>query len=192
MKIEGVVKMALKVQKRSLWVTGNCLAFRRYSDCMRTFIRFLALSSILFLWKCIEVQSFPLLETDPKNVQDLRENMELKLECTFGLSLGNRILVTQGSVMEETPVAFNNIPTAVKGLKNAHLTHNTTTHGFFQLTVYVNTKRSLNNLTFSCRSDFANNVQLINSTLPIVVKCKYFRDQFAVVMALCLSFRWSF
>ena len=168
--------MALKAQKRSLWITGNCLAFRRYSDCTCTFIRFLGLSYILFLWKCIEAQSFPLLETDPKNVRDLRENMELKLECTFGLSLGSRILVTQGSVVEETPVVLNNIPTAVKGLKNARLTHNTTTQGFLQVTVYVDTNRSLNNLIFSCRSDFANNVQLINSTQPIVVKCKYFCD----------------
>ena len=154
--------MALKVQKRSLWVTDNCLALPRYSDCMRTFIRLLGLSYILFLWKCIEVQSFPLLETDPKNVQDFRENMELKLECTFGLSLSNRILVTQGSVMEETPVSTSNIPTSVKGLEIARLTHNT--------------NRSLNNLTSSCQSKFPKMVQVINSTQPIVVKFKYFCD----------------
>ena len=178
--------MALKVQKRSLWVTGNCLAFRRYNDCMCTFIRFLGLSYILFLCKCIEVQSFPLVETDPKNVQDLREDMELKLECTFGLSLGNNILVTQGSVMEATRVLGSDIPTSVKGLKNARLTHNNTDQGFLQLTVYVNTNRSLNNLTFSCQSDFLNMVKVINSTLPIVVKCKYFCEQLAVLW-ICVS-----
>ena len=36
-------------------------------------------------------------------------------QCTFELSLGNRILITQGSVMEETPLSNSNIPTAVKG-----------------------------------------------------------------------------
>ena len=184
--------MALKVQKRSLWVTGNCLAFRRYSDSTCTFIRFLGLSFLLFLCKFNKVQSLPLVETDPKNVRDLRENMELKLECTFGASLGSIILVTQGSVVEQTLVTLNNIPTAVKGLKNARLTHNTTTQGFLQFAVYVNTNRSHNNLTFSCRSDFPNGMQVINSTLPIVVKCKYFCDQLALVMDLCISFRWSF
>ena len=138
------------------------------------------------------MQSFPLVKTDPKNVQDLCENMELKLECTFGLSLGNAILVTQGSVMEGTPVTVSDIPTSVKGLKSARLTHNTTTQGFLQLTTYVNTSRSLNNLTFSCQSNFPNSVQVISSTLPIVVKCKYFCDQLAVVVDLCISFRWFF
>ncbi len=77
------------------------------------------------------------MNTNPKNVQDLRENLQLKLECTFGLSLGNTVLVTQRSVMEDTPVTVSDIPTSVKGLKSARLTHNTTTQGFLQLTVYA-------------------------------------------------------
>ena len=127
------------------------------------------------------MQLLPLLETDPKNVQDLRENMELKLKCTFGPSFGNSIVVTQGSVMEHTAITASDVPAAVKGLKSVRITQKIVS-GTIQFAVNVNTNRSLNNLTFSCSSDFANWVQVINSTQPIVVKCKYFCDWLTLVM----------
>ena len=147
------------------------MAIKRVIHCTR----FSGLSFILLLWKCIEVQSFPLLETDPKTVQDLRENMELKLKCTFGPSYGNSIVVTQGSVMEQTSITASVVPAAVEGLKSVRITQNVVS-ATVEFAVYVNTNRSLNNLTFSCTSDFENWFQVINSTLPIVVKCKYFCD----------------
>ena len=101
------------------------------------------------------MQSLSLLETDPKKVQDLRENIKLKLKCTFGPSFSNTILVTQGAVMEQTTVAANDVPAAVKDLKNVRLMHNVM-FGSIQFALYVSTNRSLNNLTFLCTSNFEN------------------------------------
>ena len=57
----------------------------------------------------------------------------------------------------------------VNGLNNARTTYDDTLN---RVTVSVTTTTTLNNLTFSCINRVASGKEVINSSQPIVVKCK--------------------
>ena len=64
--------------------TGNCFVF---------------LVSYFLLWKSVEGQTSPQLDTNPVNVQDLRENVTLTFKYAFESKfLLRKIVIIQGNV----------------------------------------------------------------------------------------------
>ena len=166
---------------------------------MRKLVLDSGLPCILLLFQYSGGQSLPILEIDPKNVQDLLENVDLTFTCTFGFSanrLGSAVSVKHGAEMAVETYLVGKVPNVVNGLNNARTTYNSTLN---QVAVSVTTTRTLNNLTFSCINSYFNRTsgvrEVIKSSQPIVVKCKIYLRLYGyvfVVMCLCISFRWSF
>ena len=159
----------------SLWFTSNVFL---HCDC--AYIVPVTVSDFLvlyfLLWKSVEGITPPQLDTNPINVQDLRENVKLTLTCTFRRILNfdaREIVVMQGNDTQTTSLGVLARPT-VKGLEQATTKYSSNVESF-EYTVELVTKRTLNNLTFSCLGVIDNGSELIrfsNTSQPLNIKCK--------------------
>ena len=141
-------------------------------------VRLLGLSYILLLWKSVEGQTLqpPTLETKPKNIQDLRENTQLELKCTFTSQSGQGpvipLVVITRADNTELPTSLVPLPKTISGLHNVI---NIATLSFSQFsaeyTVQLVTSRTINNLRFSCVLRLTDGGVLSNTSDPFNVKC---------------------
>ena len=148
------------------------------------------------LWQSVEGQTPPQLDTNPVNVQDLRENGKLTFTCTFGTNFFSReIVIMQGNVSQTTILSQDpqrQVP--IKGLDQASTKLNLAN---VEYTVEIVTTRKINNLIFSCVGGIRNGSELTkfpSTSEPLNIKCKEIVVMLIRSMLLVIEvmlFRWS-
>ena len=130
--------------------------------------------SYFLLWQSVQGVTPPQLDTNPVNVQDLRENVKLTFTCTFGTNFFLReIVIMQGNVRQTTILSLDpqrQIP--IKGLEQASTKLNLLN---IEYTVEIVTTRAINNLTFSCVGGIVNGSELTrfpSTSESLNIKCR--------------------